>query len=105
MADWYMMNNMTLIIIITTLIILVLRVLFKLPKTTKSKGLKIPPGSNGWPIIGENIQFLRASNQGTIGDFVIDRMKKYNTQDFNLWGDICCAGRAGREQVVVQQRE
>ncbi|KAL3654877.1 hypothetical protein CASFOL_000663 [Castilleja foliolosa] len=79
-----MMNNMSLIvIIITALIILVLGVLFK-PKTTKSKCLKLPPGSYGWPILGETIQYFRARKQGSIGDFFIGKMKKYNTQVFKI---------------------
>ncbi|KAL3617676.1 hypothetical protein CASFOL_037997 [Castilleja foliolosa] len=66
------------LIIITALIALALIILFK-PKHTKNKGLKLPPGSYGWPILGETIQLFRARNQGLLEKFFRDRMKKYKT--------------------------
>ncbi|KAL3617673.1 hypothetical protein CASFOL_037994 [Castilleja foliolosa] len=70
--------SLIMIIIITSLIALALIIFFK-PKPTKNKALKLPPGSYGWPILGETIQYFHACNQGSVEKFVRDRMKKYKT--------------------------
>ncbi|GFQ05730.1 beta-amyrin 28-oxidase [Phtheirospermum japonicum] len=106
MANWYINNNMSLIVLITALIALVLGILLK-PKTTKGKGLKLPPGSFGWPILGETIQFFRARNQGLIEKFVRDRMKKYKTHVFktSLLGEsvaVLC-GPAGNKLLFSNE--
>ncbi|KAL3617677.1 hypothetical protein CASFOL_037998 [Castilleja foliolosa] len=77
-----------IMIMITALIALALIILFK-SKPTKNKALKLPPGSFGWPILGETIQFSRACNQGSFEKFIIDRMKKNKTQVFktSLFGE------------------
>ncbi|KAL4193520.1 hypothetical protein AMTRI_Chr06g177160 [Amborella trichopoda] len=41
------------------------------------KGLKLPPGTMGWPLIGETLQFL-GSNEG----FIKEKTKKYKTEVF-----------------------
>ncbi|KAM3361683.1 beta-amyrin 28-monooxygenase [Capsicum galapagoense] len=43
-----------------------------------SKSTKLPPGSFGWPVIGETIEFLFGSPE----KFVIDRMNKYSPDIF-----------------------
>ncbi|KAL3617678.1 hypothetical protein CASFOL_037999 [Castilleja foliolosa] len=70
--------SLIMFIMITSLIALALIILFK-SKHTKHKGLLLPPGSYGWPILGETIQFFRASYQGSIEKFIRDKMKKYKT--------------------------
>lgn len=39
--------------------------------------IKLPPGSLGWPLLGETLQFLRASRDGKPENFVKERMEKH----------------------------
>ncbi|KAI3913886.1 hypothetical protein MKW92_051671 [Papaver armeniacum] len=53
--------------------------------TTKSAagGIKqLPPGSSGWPFIGETIEFYRAGLAGVPEKFFFDRFRKYSSQGF-----------------------
>lgn len=45
----------------------------------KKKTLNLPPGSYGWPILGETIEFLGAGVQGTPEKFLTHRMEKYKS--------------------------
>ncbi|KAL5716543.1 beta-amyrin 28-monooxygenase [Ranunculus cassubicifolius] len=42
----------------------------------------LPPGSMGWPIVGENLEFLASSLSGTPESFIQNRVKKYSSQIF-----------------------
>ncbi|KAG8387384.1 hypothetical protein BUALT_Bualt02G0015700 [Buddleja alternifolia] len=53
--------------------------------TVKRKGKKswnLPPGSYGWPILGETGEFLRAGLDGTPEKFLEERINKYKSQIF-----------------------
>ncbi|RZC91704.1 hypothetical protein C5167_027763 [Papaver somniferum] len=53
--------------------------------TTQSAagGIKqLPPGSSGWPFIGETIEFYRAGLAGVPEKFFFDRFRKYSSQVF-----------------------
>ncbi|GFP93735.1 beta-amyrin 28-oxidase [Phtheirospermum japonicum] len=97
-------------IIITALIALIIFVLFK--TKTKSQGgglIKLPPGSYGWPILGETLEFIRARNKGTSEKFVKDRMDKYKTQVFktSLMGEsmaVLC-GPAGNKFLFSNENK
>ncbi|XP_047318676.1 beta-amyrin 28-monooxygenase-like [Impatiens glandulifera] len=41
-----------------------------------------PPGSNGWPLIGENLDYLHKLRSGNLREFVVERMKKYGSKVF-----------------------
>ncbi|XP_060197039.1 beta-amyrin 28-monooxygenase-like [Lycium barbarum] len=48
----------------------------------RTKSSNLPPGSYGWPVIGETLEFLRLNRDGTPEKFVTDRMDKYKSQVF-----------------------
>ncbi|KAL7612650.1 hypothetical protein Lser_V15G06362 [Lactuca serriola] len=54
----------------------VLSFVYKNRKSGRSK-INLPPGSFGWPFIGESLSFLRASWDGTPERFVRERIKKH----------------------------
>lgn len=43
----------------------------------KPSGLRLPPGSFGWPILGETLEFLRSGWDGEPGRFLKQRMEKH----------------------------
>ncbi|XP_026430149.1 beta-amyrin 28-monooxygenase-like [Papaver somniferum] len=43
---------------------------------------QLPPGSSGWPFIGETIEFYRAGLAGAPEKFFFDRFRKYSSQVF-----------------------
>ncbi|RVX15948.1 Cytochrome P450 87A3 [Vitis vinifera] len=53
---------------------------------------KLPPGSMGFPLIGETIQFFIPSKSLDVSSFIKKRMKKY--------GPLFCTNLAGRPVVV-----
>ncbi|KAL3615870.1 hypothetical protein CASFOL_040164 [Castilleja foliolosa] len=75
---------MALIIIISALIAFLLLILFKTKTKTKIKDpTNLPPGSYGWPILGETLEYIRTRNQGSAEKFIKNRIEKYNnTQIF-----------------------
>ncbi|XP_011089170.1 beta-amyrin 28-oxidase-like [Sesamum indicum] len=71
-------------IINASLILLVLFLIIHIKSKSKSRNkiLNLPPGSYGWPILGETMAFLRGSIDGSPEKFVKERMDKYKTQVF-----------------------
>ncbi|XP_027072409.1 beta-amyrin 28-monooxygenase [Coffea arabica] len=43
----------------------------------KQSGLRLPPGSFGWPILGETLEFLQSGWDGEPGRFLKQRMEKH----------------------------
>ncbi|XP_059280939.1 beta-amyrin 28-monooxygenase-like [Lycium ferocissimum] len=65
----------TLLVIIFIIFIMIIR--------RKKKTLNYPPGSFGWPFLGETLDFLRAANkEGKPEKFVKDRIEKYKSKIF-----------------------
>ncbi|XP_011048247.1 PREDICTED: beta-amyrin 28-oxidase-like [Populus euphratica] len=62
---------------------------------------QLPPGSLGWPLLGETLQFLPTRRTPKPERFVSDRMKKYNPQVFktSLFGETVAVfcGPAGNK--------
>ncbi|KAL6511143.1 hypothetical protein OROGR_022267 [Orobanche gracilis] len=75
MAYYYLFT--TALTALLVLIPITITILFK----TKTKGLKLPPGSYGWPILGETVEFLRSLKEGSSEKFIKDRMEKYKTSE------------------------
>ncbi|XP_060197367.1 beta-amyrin 28-monooxygenase-like isoform X3 [Lycium barbarum] len=64
-----------LLVIIFIIFILIIR--------RKKKTLNYPPGSFGWPFLGETLDFLRAANKEDKPEkFVKDRIEKYKSKIF-----------------------
>ncbi|CAI9108181.1 OLC1v1007730C1 [Oldenlandia corymbosa var. corymbosa] len=96
-----------------TFIILILSAALTLRKNKKKQRLRLPPGSFGWPILGETLEFLNKGKAGEPDAFVKERMHRYGgTQVFktSLTGNkvaVLCgpAGNKflfGNENKVVQ---
>ncbi|PRQ30627.1 putative cytochrome P450 [Rosa chinensis] len=65
---------LTIIVIVTTIVLIILTY----PKTSSSNHTNLPPGSFGWPILGETLEFLF----GKPDKFVEKRMKKHSSLVF-----------------------
>ncbi|KAJ8635103.1 hypothetical protein MRB53_009370 [Persea americana] len=70
----------------------------------KKKGVNTPPGSSGWPILGELFDFF-----GKPENFVRDRMEKYSSQIFKtslLWEPIAVfCGPAGNKFLFSNENK
>ncbi|KAF5936516.1 hypothetical protein HYC85_027645 [Camellia sinensis] len=68
---------------------------------SNSENLTPPPGSTGWPLIGETFEFLATGWRGHPEKFVFDRISKYSSYVFktNLLGSptVVFAGAAGNK--------
>ncbi|KAL2474142.1 Cytochrome [Forsythia ovata] len=67
------MELLALILIVFTLSITILAF-----RRRSDRSTKLPPGSFGWPVVGETIQFLFGKPEKFVGD----RMKKYSSDIF-----------------------
>ncbi|XP_056165124.1 beta-amyrin 28-monooxygenase-like [Syzygium oleosum] len=72
------MQVLTLVPVLALLLALAFIKLLK-PKTARPN---LPPGSFGWPVIGESLEFLRCQRGGHPEKFVRDRMSRYNSPIF-----------------------
>ena len=70
----------------------------------KKKGVNTPPGSSGWPILGELLEFC-----GKPENFVRDRMEKYSSQIFKtslLWEPMAVfCGPAGNKFLFSNENK
>ncbi|KAL0436102.1 UNVERIFIED_CONTAM: Beta-amyrin 28-monooxygenase [Sesamum radiatum] len=92
------------------LILLVLfLIIIHIKSKSQNKVLNLPPGSYGWPILGETLAFIRASIDGSPEKFVKERMDKYKTQVFktSLLGEsvaVLC-GAAGNKFLFSNENK
>ncbi|KAF5188945.1 Cytochrome p450, partial [Thalictrum thalictroides] len=61
----------------------------------------LPPGRMGWPLIGENLEYILMGRKGTPEKFIEDRMNKYSSQVFktSLLGEkmvIFCGSKGNK---------
>ncbi|KAI3450919.1 hypothetical protein Pfo_007584 [Paulownia fortunei] len=99
----------TLIITAFIALVVILNILFKTKGKSQNKGLNLPPGSYGWPILGETLEFVRTRNDGSPEKFVKERMEKYKTQVFktSLLGEsvaVLC-GPAGNKFLFSNENK
>ena len=74
-------------LILVVIVFLSLYYLFRLlnfnliPRVNKSEqlGFQLPPGSTGWPIIGETLEYLSTAKQGVPEKFIADRRNKHSS--------------------------
>lgn len=103
-------TSSVVVVLALVLVLVILRSRSK--KIINAKSLNLPPGSFGWPLLGETLQFLRSNWDGKPGCFVKQRMDKYKTPVFktSLMGEpvaVLCgpAGNKflfGNENKLVQ---
>ncbi|KAK4409261.1 Beta-amyrin 28-monooxygenase [Sesamum angolense] len=95
--------------IIASLILLVLFLIIHIKSKSQNKVLNLPPGSYGWPILGETMAYLRGNIDGSPEKFVKERMDKYKTQVFktSLLGEsvaVLC-GPAGNKFLFSNENK
>ncbi|CAH9101824.1 unnamed protein product [Cuscuta europaea] len=76
------MYYVALVCLFVLLVSLSLSSLFFNKKHSSSDGGPLPPGRNGWPFIGETLEFLSTGWKGHPEKFIFDRMEKYSTTAF-----------------------
>ncbi|XP_048137011.1 beta-amyrin 28-monooxygenase-like [Rhodamnia argentea] len=74
MEAWTLVPGLALLLLLLLAVIKLLK-----PKATHPN---LPPGSFGWPVIGESLEFLRCQRGGHPEKFIQDRMSKYNSPVF-----------------------
>lgn len=82
------MEIVTSLILVSTLV----TILFITTKIARKGNKNLPPGSYGWPIIGETMSLLRAGWNGTPEKFIRERVEKH--------GDVFKTGLLGDSIVV-----
>ncbi|RZC83201.1 hypothetical protein C5167_045987 [Papaver somniferum] len=78
-------------------------------KFSNSSGrTRLPPGSLGWPIVGETLEFQRLGQCGKSDEFPVQRMNKYNREIFktHLFGEktITLCGATGNKFLFTGEK-
>uniref|UniRef100_A0AAU8JNS4 Cholesterol 16beta,22S-hydroxylase n=1 Tax=Ornithogalum saundersiae TaxID=484171 RepID=A0AAU8JNS4_9ASPA len=64
----------TILFLVAALVLLVIR---GKNERRKKRGLNIPPGTMGWPFIGETFSFMRTHSCTSLGHYLEDRKSRY----------------------------
>ncbi|KAL2487735.1 Cytochrome [Forsythia ovata] len=72
-------SNSTLHFIFTAFSLFIVLNLFIRYKSKVKKPLNLPPGSYGWPFLGETMEYFQAAMEGKPQNFVKRRMEKYKS--------------------------
>lgn len=70
------------LLVLTTLYYLWLWISTRRSSANESHNPPLPPGSTGWPIVGETLEFHRTSKLGVPEKFALDRKQKYSSNVF-----------------------
>ncbi|KAI3450918.1 hypothetical protein Pfo_007583 [Paulownia fortunei] len=79
---WAWDSTSSLIIPAFIIILIILFIIKKSQSKSTNKPLNHPPGSYGWPILGETLEFLNARLDGCPQKFVEERVEKCKSQVF-----------------------
>ncbi|TMW86026.1 hypothetical protein EJD97_022051 [Solanum chilense] len=89
-----------------TILTIIIYSLFKYFFAKPKEKMPLAPGTFGWPIIGETIQFLFSLYYGLVHEFVQERTKKYNSHVFktSLLGQkvVVFSGPAANKFIFTQ---
>lgn len=84
-------EQITVVLGLLTAVVVLLRLMSRRWKGHGSENRKahLPPGSTGWPLIGETWSFYRSLSSSDPSKFMEDRRKRYNSAIFktHLFGD------------------
>ncbi|KAL0436104.1 UNVERIFIED_CONTAM: Beta-amyrin 28-monooxygenase [Sesamum radiatum] len=98
-----------LIVPVFMILVLLLNLTIKIRRKLTKKSLNLPPGSYGWPILGETMEFLRAGLEGTPEKFIKERSEKYKSQVFktSLMGEpmVVLCGAAGNKFLFSNENK
>ncbi|KAK4753669.1 hypothetical protein SAY87_001773 [Trapa incisa] len=88
-------------IVIPLLLTILLVGVMKLRRRTTTHQYNLPPGSSGWPIVGESLELFRGNSEGVPEKFIVDRIERYGSHVFrtSLFGEpmaVLC-GPAGNK--------
>ncbi|KAL1560644.1 beta-amyrin 28-monooxygenase [Salvia divinorum] len=76
---------------------------------SRNKELNLPPGSFGWPLVGETFEFLRAGVDGEPEEFVRRRVSKHSSQVFKsyIMGEtmVFMCGAAGNKFLFSNENK
>ncbi|XP_026412669.1 beta-amyrin 28-monooxygenase-like isoform X2 [Papaver somniferum] len=76
--------------------------------SNSSGNTRLPPGSLGWPIVGETLEFQRLGQCGKSDEFPVQRMNKYNREIFktHLFGEktITLCGATGNKFLFTGEK-
>ncbi|KAF3624384.1 hypothetical protein T459_19556 [Capsicum annuum] len=102
------MSTMEIPAYVFTVPILVMIILL-LVRKNKTKTLNHPPGSYGWPFLGETLDFLKASKEGKPEKFVKERIEKYKSKIFktSLMGEtmVVLGGTSGNKFLFSNENK
>ncbi|MCL7041058.1 hypothetical protein MKW94_024933 [Papaver nudicaule] len=98
--------NMSLLYILLSLSAVAYLVIHKF--SNSSGRTRLPPGSFGWPIVGETLELQRLGRCGRSDEFPMQRMKKYNLEIFktHLFGEktITLCGATGNKFLFTGEK-
>nr|AKJ26128.1 CYP16-1 [Gentiana rigescens]AKJ26129.1 CYP16-2 [Gentiana rigescens] len=98
-----------MLIILPILSYIALKFLFHNSKTSKHNNANLPPGSTGWPLIGETMKLGMFGRLGIPESFYKERMKKYSPQVFktSLIGEktVVFCGAAGNKFLYSNENK
>ncbi|EPS63621.1 hypothetical protein M569_11161, partial [Genlisea aurea] len=102
MESWYV-TLLTLFLIAISLLHF-----FVFKSSSSSKG-QLPPGTSGWPVLGESIPFLSTTWKGHPHKFFFDRIDRYSSKVFrtNIFGEKAAvfSGAAGNKYLFSHENK
>ncbi|KAH0781403.1 hypothetical protein KY290_001001 [Solanum tuberosum] len=91
-------------VLILTLVLFIIIIL-----VMKRKRVNYPPGSCGWPFLGETLEFLKANKEGKPEKFVKERIEKYKSKIFktSLMGEtvVVLGGASGNKFLFSNENK